>query len=224
MASCTVVVADFGDCANLDTIATLAGEQHCSVLVYAKNRDKKCDSYGKWETVAKPNLGREQGTYADYVVEHYDNLPEKIIFTPGSLQKHDRLNRFKTLLASPDATCANTSTHPRTSTILDEERDFRIHYCNGNLTSNTVGTLSQWYNRFVGDFESDRTHQTCFNGMLATTRENIHSHPVQYYQDLADQVNVSSNSEVGHFMERSMGPIFAADLPCAYRGILTSGP
>ena len=208
--ACTVVVADFGDCENLEVLANLSKEHSCSVLVYAKNSEKICNSRGKWETVTKPNLGREQGTYADYVVEHYNNLPDKIIFTPASLQKHDRLNRFKTLLASGEATCANTSTHPRSSTVLDEEREFRIHSYDGNIVPNAVGTLSQWYNKFVGDFESDRMHRTCFTGMLATTREHIHRHPVQYYQDLADQVNVSSNPEVGHFMERSMGSIFAA--------------
>ena len=172
--ACTVVVADFGDCENLEVLANLSKEHSCSVLVYAKNSEKICNSRGKWETVTKPNLGREQGTYADYVVEHYNNLPDKIIFTPASLQKHDRLNRFKTLLASE---------RPRVPTHLPIRDHPPCWMKRGNSNpllrwkyrAKRGGPLSQWYNKFVGDFESDRMHRTCFTGMLATTREHIHA-------------------------------------------------
>ena len=60
--ACTVVVADFGDCENLEVLATLAEEHRCSVLVYAKNSEKICNSHGKRERVYNPKPGREQGS------------------------------------------------------------------------------------------------------------------------------------------------------------------
>ena len=114
-------------------------------------------------------------------------------------------------MASPVETCATP-----VSPTFEEEKDFQIDYWDGTaLTPRAGGTFSEWYNRFVGNFEAVRHQRVCYNGMMATTRENLLHHPLQYYRELANEVNVSSSPEAVHFMERAMGPIFAPFM--AYR-------
>lgn len=40
------------------------------------------------ETIELPNIGREQETYLQHVVAHYDNLPQHILFSQACLYPH----------------------------------------------------------------------------------------------------------------------------------------
>jgi hypothetical protein len=66
---------------------------------------------------ARPNTGRDAGSALDYIVEHYDDLPDVVVFTPSTTYKHDRRARLLSLLECTDMcfSCANNEKHVRTS-------------------------------------------------------------------------------------------------------------
>ena len=204
--TCVVVVADFGECTNLETIFNVATEKGCDMHVVSKNVDKVCPSNG-WSTVQQDNVGRDTGTALDYVIENYDSLPDTVIFTPSTLQKHDRAARFQTLMESSTSSCAKSDKHPQSKRI-DEEQNFRIRWWDGPLEPSVDGAFDHWYDKYVGDFQEDGSKQICFNVMFRATKDDLRRRPLESYKQIAQQVNTSSNNEYIHFIERAVGSIF----------------
>ena len=161
-----------------------------------------------WSTVQQDNVGRDAGTALDYVIENYDSLPDTLIFTPSSLHKHDREARFRELMDSSTSSCANNNKHPRTSYRLGEEQNFRIAWYDGPLERSVDGNFSQWYDKYIGDFQKDQSKQTCFNVIFKATKDEIRRRPLESYKQIAQQVNTSANNEYIHFVERGLGSIF----------------
>lgn len=70
------------------------------VIIFNKGSDNisfSKESLKKIEIVKKENIGREGGTYLDYIIENYDNFPDKIWFVQGDPFDHspDFLNLMK---------------------------------------------------------------------------------------------------------------------------------
>ena len=96
---CTVIVSDFGLCNGVKEIGQIADRNKCSMHVINKKHPTQCD-YGIYNknVVHKPNVGREQGSYLDYIVQNYNILPENIYMVatvvPSNLSKYDRKKKI----------------------------------------------------------------------------------------------------------------------------------
>lgn len=58
------------------------------VIVYNKGSSPLESKHQKVLCKTVPNVGREGGTYLDYIIENYENLPERIWFTQGHPFEH----------------------------------------------------------------------------------------------------------------------------------------
>ena len=48
----------------------------------------KGERIGLKNEIMLPNVGRESETYLNYIIKEYQNLPELLIFTQGSISQH----------------------------------------------------------------------------------------------------------------------------------------
>ena len=204
---CVIVVSDFGLCDHVKEIGAIAEEKKCSMHIVNKKHPVQCD-YGihSKQVIHKPNVGREQGVYLDYIVNNYDDLPERIYMTPSNLSKHDRKKRFESIINGKEISCASNGRK------IKVHENFSIsEYEDGPQIAAVHSPFGKWYDHIYGNWAKDKDKvKSCYNGMIGTTRELIHRHPRSFYEELSKQVNVGSAVEVGHFLERTMGKTFAA--------------
>lgn len=55
-----------------------------NLMIYNKGTDDISPLINTQFIKNVPNLGREAGTYCNYILDNYDNLPEYMIFTQGN--------------------------------------------------------------------------------------------------------------------------------------------
>ena len=196
-----VVTSVYGaedDVAILQEVCEAAG---LDLVVYDKLN--ACSNVLGARCIPLANVGREQGTFVRYVLDHYDCLPDTVYFVPTPLDKHDRLRRFLALLESGKTGCEDW-----TLSCVD---DFSIGFHDGrDLVPAPVRPFRAWYEAFVGPWvpwDPDGPGPA-YNGVMRTSRARILARPRAMYESLASQLAVHSDVEVGHYMERAMGAVF----------------
>ena len=137
------------------------------------------------------NKGREQGTWLHYVIENYYNLPDKIFFLPAPIHKYSRINKGLE------------------GTRIGGEENFTLGFWNGvSLTPADLRPFRKWYEHNIKNWNPENK-DFYGNGVMLTSRERITRKPLSFYKKLYEQVlRGGRDSEVGHYLERSMGAVF----------------
>ena len=73
------------------------------------------------------------------------------------------------------------------------------------MEKSKIRPFGKWYEHHFGDINIP--FHTWW-GIFAITREIVHQHPKEYYVNLLNELNGTSNPEVGHYIERSWFAIF----------------
>lgn len=168
------------------------------------------------KTVPLKNVGRCDHTYLYHVIENYNNLADITVFLPGSCDIE-----FKDQIAKKTISeCENTNNSfflRETDNIYEMFKDFKLdewiatHQSNKNINDESKLTLSKlrpygkWYKHHFGEKVATKY---VFGGIFAVHKRHILQHPVEYYQELIKELEVSSNPEVGHYFERAWGAVF----------------
>jgi hypothetical protein len=199
-----VVVADCTHEKDVLTIRDACAKRNYDMIVYDKCNFCKhvpSDVYGR----PMRNQGREQQTYLQFVVTYYETLPENIVLVPGNLSKYNREQRMIQLF---DA--SRTTTGCEGDTIASKY-DFTLDtYMEGvPILPASVRPFGKWFETFVGPW-NEQAAGPCWNGIMRTTRERIHSHPLEFYVRLDEELKRQAHNspEAGHYMERSMSAVF----------------
>lgn len=190
-------VAVISSCGNIDDVLELCKEFSLEPIIYEKCSDCKVPM----GVFCKPrkNVGREQETFLHFVVTHYDDLPNEIVFIAAPLSKHDRLERLRSILKDDVIGCQGD---------IDDQGDFFLDsHMGSEVEPASVRPFKNWHNEFIKPWDQ-REKSACWNGVMKTTRERILSKPKTFYETLLSQVNSHNSPEAGHYMERSMGSIF----------------
>lgn len=191
-----VVVADCGNGEDLDTI-----KSHTSAGILSYDKCNFCKtSPSSLYCRPRRNVGREQETYLHFVTNNYENLPTHIIFLPTPLSKHDRLKRFQELVNTGE-----NKYHP--GLTLGDQEDFEIPTYEGRpMARADTFPFRKWYEKHIGEWDPE--HPFIWNGILKTTRDKILEKPFSVFENLLNQARISNDTEVGHFLERSMTSIY----------------
>jgi hypothetical protein len=86
-----------------------------NLMIYNKGSDDVSPLINEQFIKKVPNLGREAGTYCNYILDNYDNLPEYIIFTQGNPCDH-------VALSDP------IKTFNKFRDIINEEKTYKFKY------------------------------------------------------------------------------------------------
>jgi hypothetical protein len=192
-----VVVADYGNGEDINKISKESDARQ--VIVYDKRNFCKSDPFDCYCRPRK-NVGREQETFLHFVTTHNDKLPKDIIFLPTPLDKHDRFERYKKILKSGE----NEYTD---NVYLDGEANFELPLYEGReMTRANETPFKKWYENNIGEWVPSTP--MVWNGIYKTGRDRMLEKPREFYVNLHEQIKVANDTEVGHFLERSMTSIY----------------
>lgn len=90
-----------------------------NLMVYNKGNDDISPKINRKYIKKVPNLGREAGTYCNYILDNYDNLPDYMIFTQGNPCDH---------IAIFDP----VTTFNKLRDIFNEKKNYRFKYISGH--------------------------------------------------------------------------------------------
>jgi len=204
-----IILADCGDTDDILTVNTLAKKYGYKLIIYDKC--KFCSHIPKDSNIfCRPlrNVGREQHTLTYFVLTYYDNLPDDIIFTPTNFKKHpSRYEKLLQMLENNDT----YNTYCYNYSMSDETlRNFTLDKYEGNIMIKAdKRPFSKWYNFYIKDWKNDGFINACFSGIIRTTKSKILNHSKNLYFNLYTQLSKDNNTETAHYMERSMGDVFA---------------
>lgn len=190
-------VAVISSCGNIDDVLELCEEFSLEPVIYEKCSDCKVPT--GVACTRRMNVGREQETFLYYIVTHYDDLPNEIVFIAAPLSKHERLQRLRKILKDGTIGCEGD---------IDDQSDFYLDsHMGSEVEPASIRPFKNWHNEFIKPW-SQREKSACWNGLMKTTKERILSKSKTFYETLLSQVNSHNSPEAGHYMERSMGSIF----------------
>jgi len=171
-----------------------------------------------------PNLGRESETYLRFLIENYDDLPDCCVFSQGGIKDHMniRLFRMKPHLYLKQLEIEAMGNIPQTSDWRYRVRgeDYKNHISwgiNPKISSqNGRGDpakkenhliFKDWFQKNIKTIPKKELFHYPF-ALFAVTKEQIQTHPKEYYENLIKEVNWDINPIEGHYFERSWYYIF----------------
>ena len=186
-------------------------------VVYNKGGNERFAHAHVAKVVVLPNVGRCDHTYMHHIVHNYATLSGILVFFPGSLDMSFKKEKAKLVLRYILA--AKRAAFP-----VDSRGNIRaafnhftldkwqcIHAGNAELNPESALTpcalrpFGRWYDAHFGDARGDFL---CLHGIFSVAAEDVKQYPVARYAALLRELAVSSNPEVGHYMERAWSAVF----------------
>jgi hypothetical protein len=164
------------------------------------------------------NVGKCDHTYLYHIVENYDNLPDVIVFLPGSTHMNYKIGKAKRILQELDKRLQSVFICTYYNDVKKDLYNFKLdsHKTSNreNYTENPdirmekskIRPYGKWFESKFGD--DLVIHHVSFWGIMAVSREHILQRPKSFYQDLLSEVDSSVSPEVGHYLERSWEAVF----------------
>lgn len=199
----TIIVARYNE--NIDWLTS----ELSNCIIYNKGMPLQLNNEIKVD-----NKGRESETYLQYIISHYDKLPDVVVFTQAKISDHIGKNDVNYLLYMKDVALQNGKMHPFTHYQTASNKhcwDKSWNYTNGfylqNNYKHTPVVFHEWFTRHINATYPNPIH-IYRNGLFAVKKEIILKNSLEYYKKLIEEVNHHSNPAEGHFFERSWYYIF----------------
>lgn len=175
--------------------------------------------------VPLPNVGRESHTYLTYVIEHYHQLPDIVVFTQARIRDHCFCEEIDYVRQLRDQASVNgksdasvkKGTHPNGCWRPDWNRTVDArgneHWYHGPTENPGVYfndrpiVFQDWFTQHIQP-EYPLPTSIYENAIFAVRREYITRHPLEDYRRLLHLVSYHRNPIEGHFFERSWYYIF----------------
>ena len=170
-------------------------------IVYNKGDNDDFEKTNVDKIINLKNVGKCDHTYLYHIIKNYNDLADILVFLSGSL---DLINK-----------------NIRATEILDIIKNKFENFClnnwrstnNQNFDKNNESMLDlslirpfgEWYKY---NFDNIIVNFVCYWGIFSLDKRDIIQHPINRYINLINQLNSSSNPEVGHYIERSWAAIF----------------
>jgi Protein of unknown function (DUF3431) len=191
------------------------------VIVYNKGITQ-VDPHPKiTDVIDLENVGRESHTYLHHVIQNYDSLADMTIFLPGSLisDKHKKLIRIRELFDAHPNDVEHTFYNDLIATdIYQDYYDFSLDNWSASnqenykinpehiLTPSKYQPFGEWYRHYFGEDAVYKLH--ALQGVFGISRKIAHQRCRSFYQEIIQDLEVSSNPEVGHYFERGWAAVF----------------
>jgi hypothetical protein len=208
-----IVVSRFNE--NIEYLNTEPFNQF-NIIVYNKG-PYEINYLNNAKILTLPNVGRESHTYLHHIITNYNNLPDIIIFLPGSCLAKNKKGltyfKIKKVLETKSSVFGAFKEGINYEFSLEDN----INSNKDNLIINTTHELvlcperpfGKWFEK---NFENTSKFKgTSYNGVFAVHKKDITKFPISYYENLIKYLNDSENTECGHYFERSWPSIFDID-------------
>ena len=188
-------------------------------IVYNKGNNENFIKTNVKQIINIENVGKNDHTFLYHVTKNYDNLPNIMVFFPGSLNMVFKKKKAEKILNN-----IIKSNYSKAYFIGEYHNELKKHFDNfkldnwttsdnNNLLLNNEYALKKcvfrpygkWYTNFFGNASA---HWSTYWGIFSVDKRDIVQHPIERYQRLLQTVNTSSNPEAGHYIDRAWGVIF----------------
>jgi hypothetical protein len=190
-------------------------------IVYNKGDNDDFEKTNVKMSISLSNIGRCDHTYLYHIVANYYNLNNVLVFFPGSLNLGikkeiaiDLLNRIK----NNNGNAAIFVGRLLQNGVLDEFKHFQLENWSSSQESNfaknnesklqlsNIRPFGKW---FLHNFGNISVYISNYYGIFSIDKSDIIHHRKYRYEKLVKQLEVGSNPEVGHYIERSWAAIFS---------------
>ena len=189
-------------------------------IVYNKGDNENFEKANIKQILPLPNVGRCDHTYLYHITENYDMLNNVLVFFPGSLNLGikkeiaiDLLNRIK----NNNGNVAIFVGRFLQNGLYDEFKIFHLENWSSSDHNNIVknnesilypANIKPFGKWFLHNFGNIKVYVSNYYGIFSVDKKDIIQHRKYRYEKLVKQLEVSSNPEVGHYIERSWAAIF----------------
>ena len=177
-----------------------------------------------------PNIGKDQHSYLDFIIRHYENLPDEIMFTQARIEDHKdsldiRCNPGEKYWVKDTVhpTLASKSIQDIILLMFDQisyhgyTMNARVYtYPNGQVCNDsrlkiskyydeedTCMTFGEWFTKHIRQDIPQAADLLWFkNGIFGVAKKYVLTRPKAFYQGLIDQIK-TPRGEVLHYLERS---------------------
>jgi len=166
--------------------------------------------------VSLPNIGRIDHTLVHHILEHWENLPEKIINLPGSVMMTQKKGFYLSSIMRklPQLTTFYSGFYgprfhkvgPKFNYNIDNYQAEGV--CNRNdnpFIKSEYTDFQEWKKALIDDRPM---RYVAMRGMFSVARENITHIDKKVYERLKESLSVGDNIENGHFAERIWAHLF----------------
>jgi len=183
-----------------------------NIVLYNKGDDLSDKYNSKCQLNKLDNVGRESHTYLYHIIKNYDNLAPITVFIPGStVERSFKYDVFIKNIEILNNTNDSVFYGCHMNNVIQDMYDFIIIkedpiYGNG-LEEAQIKPFGKFIESTMGTDISCSV--ICYQGIFIVSKKHITQHPKQKYINLIKHLENSSNPEVGHYMERAWGILFA---------------
>lgn len=177
------------------------------ITVYDKSQTPLESPHPKITVKSLPNVGREAHSYLSHFVGFYDTLCDIVVCTQGRYDDHLSESQFHEMVRSP------TGDHPPTTKGLDVPWGKSVMQHHGWTPGKAWGdqpmqpagmSMGKFFLTFVApDLLPESEVEWWYGAIFRTTKQNIRRHPVEKYEAMLAPLEIGSNPEVAHMLERS---------------------
>lgn len=222
----TIVISRYHE--SLEWLRRVKLPPEYSIFIYNKGTNSTFYVHPNVKLVIRlPNVGRCDHTYLYHVVTQYTSLGDVVIFLPGCCSTPYKFATMKRMIIEVEKT--EEGAFPAIERKKDVKQDL-YHFGitewqsttsenyeanpERKLTPANIRPFGEWYTHFFGN-QHITVHQLW--GIFSISKKDILKHSPSYYQTLLEEFGDSSNSEVGHYFERSWAAVFG---PFMYTNII----
>jgi len=188
------------------------------IIIYNKGINDNFKIYSPHKIIKLDNVGKCDHTYLYHIINNYNNLPDIIIFLPGSCNINYKLCKSIKLinLINKYNMLINIGVITK-HCVKDIYNNFKIdnwktsdinNYSINNITDtekSKIRPFSKWYKYH---FKDTKVNFISWYGIFAISNTIVLQKPKEYYKIFLDELSNSSNPEVGHYIERAWFAIF----------------
>jgi len=188
-------------------------------IVYNKGDNENFEKANVDKIINVKNVGRCDHTYLYHIITNYSNLADINVFFPGSLDLEYKKKRATKIL-----TKIRDSNHEKAfflgechDNVRNSLYDFKLDNWKSSHTQNFekndesklqlshIRPFGKWFDHYYGNII---VKQVFYCSIFSFDKRDIIQHPINRYIVLINQVNTSSNPEIGHYLERSWCALF----------------
>jgi hypothetical protein len=188
-------------------------------IIYNKGDNNDFFKTNVIKVINLENVGKNDHTYLYHIVTNYNDLPNILVFFPGSLNIDYKKNKAIRILNKilehkyKEAYFIGYYQQNLRKTFYNFKLNEWVTSDKQNFIKNNESKLQiarlrpygLWYYYF---FKNTPAKWNTWWGIFSIDKRDIIQYPVVRYQILLETVNNHSNPEAGHYIERSWGAIF----------------
>lgn len=188
------------------------------IICYNKGVNNNFKINSPHKIIKLDNIGKCDHTYLYHIINNYNNLPDIMIFLPGSNDINYKLDKSILLIRYIDyfnelVNLGEISNNHVRNIFYNFKLDtWKTSHSNNLLINTDINTkkakirpFGKWYDFH---FKNNKINFISWWGIFAISNDIVRQKPIEYYNIFLEELSVSSNPEVGHYIERSWCAIF----------------